>query len=363
MARFLTSLFSAGPRRPLNLAQAAVAAIVLGTTAAVVCVRLLRPRVDWREQRVVVMGGSRGLGLLLAREFLTRGARVVVTARDGTELERAVAALQPFSKSPDGVSWVLCDVAKADDVRQAIELSRAQLGGVDVLVNNAGLIQVGPLEAMRFEDFEQALRVHLHGPLTATLAVVDEMRARRSGRIINISSIGGLVPIPHLMPYVASKFALTGLSQALHIELAKDGVVVTTVCPGLMRTGSSHRAEFKSQHRKEHAWFALGDATPLTSMNAHSAARKIVNAAERGRIFVVLSWQAKVLATAHALAPRSVIRLLTLVNGLLPRFGGIGTGVRQGLESASPLAPSLLTRLNDKAAVELGELGPPRLKS
>jgi len=340
----------------------ALSLVLLAAPAALLGARLLRRRLDWTTQRVVVMGGSRGLGLLLAREFLTRGSRVVVTARDEGELANAVTALRPFSATPDGIGSVRCDVEDVDDVRRAIELARAELGGIDVLVNNAGVIQVGPIDAMRLEDFERALRVHLRGPLVASLSVMEEMRARRSGRIVNISSIGGLVPLPHLAPYVASKFALTGLSQALHVELAKDGVTVTTVCPGLMRTGSSHRAEFKSQNRKEHAWFALGDATPLTSMNARSAARQIVNAAERGTAFIVLSWQAKVLAAAQAIAPRWVIALSAVVNRWLPSYGGIGQKSLQGRDSASRWAPSLLTRLNDRAALELGELGAPRLE-
>jgi short-subunit dehydrogenase len=320
-------------------------------------------------KRIVVMGGSRGLGLLMAQEFVRQGSEVVVTARDLDELVRADELLvREAGRAATGArrasagfaaGAITCDVADPVSVAAAIGAAHARLGGIDVLVNCAGMIQVGPFDAMNAEDYEKSLAVHFRGPLTATLAVVDEMRKRRSGRIVNISSIGGLVAIPHLLPYSAGKFALTGWSEGLRAELARDGVYVTTVCPGLMRTGSTYNALFKSRHREEHAWFTLGAATPLTSMNARRAAKLIVRACRRGTPFVILGWQAKVLAAAHALAPASVIGLLSFVNQLLPSLGGIGHRAALGSESGSAVAPSLLTALDAKAARENNELHAP----
>src|SRR5204863_2590958 len=122
-----------------------------------------------------------------------------------------------------------------------------------------------------------------------TLDVMPDMRARREGRIVNISSIGGKVSVPHLLPYSASKFALVGLSEGLRAELAKDGIVVTTVCPGLMRTGSPRNAQFKGQHRAEYAWFTLSDSMPFFSQSAERAARQILSACRHGEAEVVLS--------------------------------------------------------------------------
>ncbi|MGC4070905.1 MAG: SDR family NAD(P)-dependent oxidoreductase [Polyangiaceae bacterium] len=187
------------------------------------------------------------------------------------------------------------------------------------------------------------------------------MRARGSGRIVNVSSIGGLVAIPHLIPYVASKFALTGLTAGLRAELAKDGVFVTGIFPGLMRTGSSYRALFKGQHRREHTWFALGSATPLTSIDARRAARRIIKAIARGESQVILSWQAKLLWALQAVSPTFLARILSIVARMLPAYGGIGKASRAGAASTSELVPSALTQLIDRAALEFGELGPPRL--
>jgi short-subunit dehydrogenase len=121
------------------------------------------------------------------------------------------------------------------------------------------------MENMALSDYEHAMAVHFWGPLQLINAITPHMKARGQGRIVNITSIGGKVAVPHLLPYAASKFALVGLSEGLRAELLKDGVYVTTVCPGLMRTGSHLQAFFKGQHKKEYALFAIANASPLLS--------------------------------------------------------------------------------------------------
>src|SRR5262249_29078614 len=143
-------------------------------------------------------------------------------------------------------------------------------------VNNAGIIQVGPMETMTLADYQEAMRVHYWGPLYTALAVLPQMKQRRAGRIVNITSIGGKVAVPHLLPYVGSKFALVGLSEGLRAELMKDGILVTTVVPGLMRTGSPRNAFFKGQNEAEYAWFKIGDSIPVLTTSAERAARRIV---------------------------------------------------------------------------------------
>ncbi|HZB47373.1 MAG TPA: SDR family oxidoreductase, partial [Pyrinomonadaceae bacterium] len=190
-----------------------------------------RNEYDFRGKTVLITGGSRGLGLVLAREFADEGANVALCARDNEELERA---RQDLAARGARVFAFPCDVTDRAQVKELVEVVERHFGGIDVLVNNAGTIQVGPVEVMTLEDYEQAMNVHFWAPLYATLAVLPEMRRRGEGRIVNISSIGGKISVPHLVPYSASKFALVGLSDGLRAELAKDNVVVTTVCPGLM---------------------------------------------------------------------------------------------------------------------------------
>ncbi|PYS76079.1 MAG: ketoacyl reductase [Acidobacteria bacterium] len=302
---------------------------------------------DLRGKTVLVTGGSRGLGLVLAREFADEGANVAICARDPAELERARRDLAGRGAR---VFAFPCDVTERAQVKELVEVVTKHFGGVDVLVNNAGVIQVGPAEVMTLEDFEQALAVHFWGPLYATLCVLPQMRERRDGRIINVSSIGGKIGVPHLVPYSASKFALAGLSEGLRAEVAKDNILVTTVFPGLMRTGSPRNATFKGRHRAEYTWFAISDALPVTSIQAERAARQIVAACKRGQAELVITTQAVMAVKFRALFPEATADILALANRLLPGPGGIGRKKAKGKESESALAPSILTMLSDWAA-------------
>ncbi|HEX8284424.1 MAG TPA: SDR family NAD(P)-dependent oxidoreductase [Pyrinomonadaceae bacterium] len=308
---------------------------------------------DFAGKTVLVTGGSRGLGLVLARGFAAEGARVAVCARDPRELERARADLSARGAQAFAIP---CDVTDRTQVREAVEVVTRHFGRIDVLVNNAGVIQVGPVEEMTLADYEQAMAVHFWGPLYATLAVLPQMRARREGRIVNVSSIGGKIGVPHLVPYSASKFALAGLSDGLRAELAKDGVVVTSVFPGLMRTGSPRNATFKGQHRAEYAWFAISDSLPVSSINAERAAAQIIDACRQGRAELVITTQAQLAVKFRALFPEAAADLLGVVNRLLPGPGGIGRARAKGRESESALAPSVLTALTESAARRNNEL-------
>src|SRR5690349_14792149 len=184
---------------------------------------------DLTDKTVLISGGSRGLGLVMAREFAREGSRLVLCARDEQELDQARLDLEKLGAE---VMIVPCDVTNKHDVNEMIATVNSRFGAVDVLVNNAGVIQVGPIEVMTHEDFEHAMQAHFWGPLNTIMAVLPAMMQQKTGRIVNISSIGGKVSVPHLVPYSASKFALVGLSKGLRAELMKDGIKVTTVCPG-----------------------------------------------------------------------------------------------------------------------------------
>ena len=324
------------------------AVLVAGAVGTLVAHAVVRRRsYDLRDRVVLVTGGSRGLRLALAREFGRRGARVAICARDVCTLERARRDLVDRGVHVVSVAEDLTDSAR---VRSAVDAVRDRLGRIDVLVNNAGVIQVGPMETMTLEDFEQAMRTNFWAAVYTVSAVLPEMRAAGGGRIVNISSIGGKVAMPHLLPYTASKFALAGFSEGLRAEAAKDGIAVTTVYPGLMRTGSPRHASFKGHHRAEYAWFNISDSLPGLAMSVERAARRIVRACVRGESHVVLSVPAKVAVTTHALVPRLTGGVLALVNRLLPRPGGIGRTQAPGHASESALSPSWLTVLGERAA-------------
>jgi short-subunit dehydrogenase len=317
--------------------------------AALIARALLRGsrKYNVRDKSVLITGGSRGLGLVLAREFAGRGARVAVCARDAAELERAKSDL--WSRGYQLVTAV-CDLTDRDQVQRMVESVRNQLGSIDILVNNAGIISVGPMETMTFDDYHDSLNIHFWAPLYTMLAVLPEMRRRREGRIVNISSIGGKISVPHLVPYSAGKFALAGLSEGVRAEVAKDSVSVTTVYPGLMRTGSPRNADFKGKHRAEYAWFRLSDAMPLLSIASERAARQIVDGCERGTARLVLSLPAKLGIKLHDIFPGFSMAALALAQKLLPGPGGIGTDHAKGRESQSAVSRSWLTILDERAA-------------
>ena len=193
----------------------------------------LRRPAEVRGKSVLITGGSKGLGLLLAREFGRLGGRVVITARNDTELWLARSRLSRWGVD---VETRAVDVRDRAAMRALIEELEAREGSIDYLVNNAGVIQVGPVAALDVSDFEAALETMFWGVVTPTLAAVEGMKRRRNGRIVNVTSVGGKVSFPHLLPYNAAKFAAVGFSEGLRAELASHGVGVVTVVPGLMRT-------------------------------------------------------------------------------------------------------------------------------
>jgi short-subunit dehydrogenase len=320
--------------------------------------RLYRARsaFSFREKNVVVTGGARGLGLVVARQLARAGAHVAVCARDEGEVERAYNDLSQYGNR---VVALTCDLRYRENVRAFLDEVRRELGAINVLINNAGIIGVGPIETMTAADFYDAMEINYFAAVHAILEVLPEMQQRRQGRIVNIASIGGKISVPHLLPYCASKFALVGFSEGLRAELAKDGIAVTTVCPFLMRTGSPRNASFKGQHRAEYAWFAVADSLPGVSMSAERAARKIINACRYGDAEVVLSLPGKLAALAHGIAPGLMSDINGWMNRLLPRPGGIGVDSAFGWQSESNVAPSPLTAATDRAARENNQMGLP----
>ena len=322
-------------------------AFVVGAFVGVAAARIFRnPRYELAGKTVFISGGSRGLGLLLAHEFASRGARVAISARDGQALQRAADGLR---RAGAEVLTLETDITMREEAEFAVDRIRQKLGRIDVLVNNAGTICVGPMEVMTIDDYRNSINTHFWGPYFATMAVLPEMQRRKRGRIVNISSIGGKLSVPHLLPYTVGKFALTGFSEGLRAEALKDNIYVTTVCPGLMRTGSPRNAFFKGNNEAEYAWFSISDALPILSMSARRAARQIVDACVRGDAEIVLSLPAKFAVKMHALFPGTTIDMLGLVNRILPSPGN-SKDSKTGSQSFSSVSPSWVTALNERAA-------------
>ena len=327
---------------------------LLTSTAAFAAAFALRPRTPRRRQVVLVTGGSRGLGLAVAERFGRDGAQLILAARNPEDLERARDLLleRKAIASAHDILLAQTDLNDPSQIALLIQQSLAHFGRIDVLINNAGIIEVGPVEDQPLEAYQRAMQTNFYAALSTIQAALPSMLARFRDRrerssIVNISSIGGKFAMPHLLPYVASKFALTGFSEGLHAELRHKGVRVTTVCPGLMRTGSHVQATFTGDRDKEYRWFALGATTPLIAASTTYAAEHIFQAVRTGRAEITITPQAWLAARVIGLAPEATQTIAALVNQLiLPASPGAETSASPGHQLQQPRTPFFAANSN-----------------
>ncbi len=302
----------------------------------------------------IVMGASRGLGFIMATDLAKRGHDVAICARDAETLEEAAEELRFHGGA---VLPIPCDVTNPDDVEKFVARVADELGPIDVAIHVAGVIQVGPVEAVTRDHFSASIGIMLWGPINMALAVLPAMRERRSGRIGVVTSIGGKLSPPRLLPYSTAKFGAVGFTEGLSAELAGTGVTATTLVPGLMRTGSHSQAQFFGDASKHYAWFAPAASLPLLSMDAEKAAEKMVDAVLRGKRVALVSPLSHLASRAHGLAPNLTVRLNQGLSLLLPK--GTSSETVPGEKAREGLKPdgivSKLTTLGDRAAARFNE--------
>jgi NAD(P)-dependent dehydrogenase (short-subunit alcohol dehydrogenase family) len=340
-----------------------VGALAAGTVlAAGLAARQIMARpedADLRGAVALVTGGSRGLGLALSRELAREGCRLAICARDETEL---TAARTELERRGAEVLTIPCDVADPAQVAAMIEAVTRHYGPIDVLVNNAGIIIVAPVETLTRADFERVMAINFWGVLNTTLAVLPQMRARGGGHIVNITSIGGEIAVPHMLPYTCAKFGAVGFSQGLRAELAGAGIAVTTVVPGLMRTGSYLHALFGGDQADEYRWFALGSSAPAPiAVDAEWAARTIVQATKRRQAQCTFPLPTLLAARVADLFPGTAATVLALVDRVMPAAPAQPTGERPGMAVAADMDAPLLraaTTLGWSAAEEYNQVPP-----
>lgn len=307
----------------------------------------------FRDKVVLITGGSRGLGLALAFAFGARGSRLALCARDGEELNEACRQLR--EKNYPAVPFI-ADIAQQSETGPLIDRVMQHFGRIDILVNNAGDIQVAPIESLTHEDLESAMQLMFWAPVNLTLAALPHMKQRHSGRIVNITSVGGRVSIPHLLPYSCAKFACVGFSTGLASELKSKGIHVLTVIPGLMRTGSYLNAKFGGHSKKEFTWFGLLGNAPGFSISTDEAASQVIVALEKKQLNVTISLPAKLLVASETLLPNTTRTVLSIVNSILP-MGKKSSSLTPGKEM-NPEMNSMFhaaTALGKEAARTLNE--------
>ena len=309
---------------------------------------------DLNGKVVLVTGGSRGLGLVLARQLAAKGARLAICARTPEQLGQAHVELEGLGAD---VMSMTVDVTDQRQVQAMIIDILEHYGRLDVLINNAGIVQVGPQENMGVNEYEQAMKTNFWSALYTMLAVIPYFKEQGGGRIVNVTSIGGKIAVPHLLPYTASKFALVGLSEGMNAELKKDNILVTTVVPNLMRTGSPRNVTVKGDHEAEYAWFKLADSSAFLSQSAETAAAEIINAIEQGESEAILSATAKVATILQGFAPGWMNLLMGIANKLLlPDTVAGGDVSKKGYESESALSMGGPGNKSDQEAVKNNEI-------
>ncbi len=255
---------------------------------------------ELRDRVIVITGASSGFGELIARRCAARGAKVVLAARSVGKLDALAEALG----GPSRALAVQCDVSLDADAARLASATIAHFGRADVLLNNAGFGVFDRFEHAKLSDLQAMIEVNVYGAVRCTQAFLPHMRARRTGQIVMMDSISGLVSSMNLAFYSASKHALLAISRALLVELAGTGVRCAVICPGVAQTGFQRYAE--------EAKFPL--VSRLTAVSAETVADATVAAIARGTHGeVVVPWYGRLLALATYPFPgvtRALMRLL-----------------------------------------------------
>ncbi len=321
--------------------------LALGLTLGAAALHISKQKVpDTFECKVaLITGGSRGLGLALAKRLLTEGAYVSLLARDQGELEQAKILLSQFT-SEDRIHIIQTDITDQEQLVEAFRQTVQLWGRIDLLINNAGAIIVGPFESMTLADFEAQMKLHVYANIQATKEILPIFRRKGGGRIINICSMGGKVAVPHMLPYDTSKFALAGFSQGITAELSRENISVTTVYPALIRTGSPIQAVFKGNAEKEFSWFANADVFPGLSTNAHVIADKIIEASRLRQAELIPSFIGKARGFVILIFPELMLSALGFLNRLMPRANSFR--YRTGAQAQNKNS-YLVTALADRA--------------
>ncbi|MDQ6747746.1 MAG: SDR family NAD(P)-dependent oxidoreductase [Candidatus Dormibacteraeota bacterium] len=263
--------------------------------------------------RVLVTGASRGIGAATATELARRGANLAVAARTREALEEVARECRDLGAE---VHVIIADMAEEAQVRAMVAEADAVLGGVDVLVNNAGLGLADPVAEIKPADLRYVFEVNVMAPHVATLAALPGMLSRRRGRIINVGSVASHISTPNLGGYSATKFALKALTDALRMELQGTGVGATLICPGPIATDFVVNSKGEVEGRLP---------TKPLGAPAVDVARAVARAISRGsaELFIPAYYQAVV--GANSIAPQVL------------RFAG-----KPGMKAATRLAEKFL---------------------
>lgn len=197
---------------------------------------------------ILITGASQGIGRATALLFARQGYDLVLAARQSDRLQAVAQEVQNLGQSAIAIPT---DVKDAQQVQAMVAKALEHYSAIDVLVNNAGIYISGPVEAFSLEDWHQAIDTNLWGYIHTIHALLPHLLTRGTGTIINVSSIGGKVPLPYLVPYTTTKFAVTGLTEALHSELKPKGIHVGGIYPSIIKSDFLERAILRGKDQQD----------------------------------------------------------------------------------------------------------------
>jgi len=198
---------------------------------------------------VLITGASQGIGKATALLFARKGYDLVLTARHLDRLESVAQEVQSLGR-PAPLT-VPCDVTDPSQVDALVAKALDHHGNIDVLINNAGVFAEGPVDGFSLSDWHQVIDLNLWGYIHTIHALLPHFLQRKSGTIVNLSSIGGKVPTPYVVVYCTSKFAVTGLTESLHAELKPKGIHVCGIYPNLIKSSLMERAVFRGSDEED----------------------------------------------------------------------------------------------------------------
>lgn len=247
------------------------------------------------QPRVFITGGSSGLGLAIAKACLARGAKV------------CIADLNKPQEALEGVRYIPCDVTRISDLESAADALQKDWGGVDWIFNNAGVAQVGPIESVSMKDWEWIIQINLLGVVRGCKVFTPMLKAQGSGHIVNVASMAGLLDVPNMASYNATKAAVVSLSETLHNELAPFGIGVSVICPSFFRTnlGASMRSTVPGMEK------SLDKLMSKSELSADDIAKRCLDAIDNGTFYVVPHKEARRLWKLKRMLPRNLyVKLL-----------------------------------------------------
>jgi len=238
---------------------------------------------DYRNKHAVLTGAASGIGRALALDLARRGARVALVDIDRARLASVLDEVRRLAPGVEASAHVT-DLADPEAVDALAKAALSELGHVDLLVNNAGVAVVSPLVRMTTGDWSLLTGVNVWGPIRLTQALLPSMLARKSGRIVMTASLAGLIGAPGMVAYSTTKFAIVGFTEALRHEVEGQGVGVTLVCPGYVRTGFHAATRYRNdgfEQFLEHAprWYGV---------SAERVATIVLDAVARGQSLVTI---------------------------------------------------------------------------